>query len=81
MDYKTKWEWYDLRISIAGDQQMWDLVDGICEHYYQEGYREDLANRIREIDPNTKYTKGHTINMLKEELDKLENNEEYGRTT
>ena len=47
MDYKTKWGWYDLRISIAGDQQMWDLSDAIERHYYDKGYREYLADRIK----------------------------------
>lgn len=37
VDYKTKWEWYDLRISIYGDEQMYNLSDGIEEHYYRIG--------------------------------------------
>ena len=28
-DYKTKWEWYDLRISVSGDKQICDLADDI----------------------------------------------------
>jgi hypothetical protein len=75
MDYKTKWEWYDLRISIAGDQQMWDLAEAIEDCYYEKGYRQDLADKIKSLDPYTKYNKGCTIQALKEELNKLENNE------
>jgi hypothetical protein len=73
MDYKTKWEWYDLRISIAGDRQLLDLSDAIERHYYDAGLREDLADRIKELDPNTKVSKVYTITMLREELEKLEN--------
>ena len=41
LDYKTKWEWYDLRISIQGDDQMWWLSDAIEGHYYREGKRQE----------------------------------------
>jgi hypothetical protein len=71
-DYKTKWEWYDLRISIGGDKQCLDLSDAIETNFYQEGLREDLADRIKNLDPNTKYNKGYTISNLKEELKRLE---------
>lgn len=73
-DYKTKWEWYDLRISLHADEQCWDLANAIEAYYYNEGCREDLADQIKQLDPNTKYHKGCTISMLKEELNKLENN-------
>jgi hypothetical protein len=71
-DYKIKWEWYDLRISIGGDKQCLDLSDAIETNFYQEGFREDLADRIKNLDPNTKYNKGYTISNLKEELKRLE---------
>jgi hypothetical protein len=41
IDYKTKWEWYDLRISVQGDEQMWFLSDAIEAQFYREGKRED----------------------------------------
>jgi hypothetical protein len=33
-DYKTKWEWYDLRISISGDGYLMDLADDIEKNFY-----------------------------------------------
>jgi len=72
-DYKTKWEWYDLRISIAGTEQMQDLADSIEEKFYNNGIREDLASKIKALDPNTKYHKGYLSETLREELDRLEN--------
>lgn len=37
VDYKTKWEWYDLRISIHGTKQMNDLSHAIEDRVYKEG--------------------------------------------
>ena len=74
-DYKTKWEWYDLRISICGTDQMYDLSDAIEHKFYNDGLREDLADQIKELDPNTKYDKGYCTENLKKELDRLENGE------
>ena len=70
-DYKTKWQWYDLRISIAGTQQMWNLSDAIEEKFYRDGRREDLADQIKNLDPDTSYDKGYSIKMLEEELERL----------
>lgn len=41
VDYKTKWEWYDLRISIHGTKQMNDLSDAIEDRFYKEGERKE----------------------------------------
>jgi hypothetical protein len=71
-DYKTKWEWYDLRISICGTDQMYDLSDAIEHKFYNDGRRQDLADEIKELDPNTKYDSGYSIDSLKNELDRLE---------
>ena len=72
-DYKTKWEWYDLRISICGTEQMYNLSDAIEHKFYNQGRREDLADQIKELDPNTKFDKGYSTESLKTELDRLEN--------
>jgi hypothetical protein len=72
-DYKTKWYDYDLRISICGTDQMYDLSDAIEHRFYNKGRREELADEIKELDPNTKYDKGYTIDSLKNELERLEN--------
>lgn len=71
-DYKTKWHSYDLRISIYGDEQMQDLATSIEDRLYDVGYREDLADQIRTLNPGTKYTKSSSVGTLKEELNRLE---------
>jgi len=76
IDFKTKWQWYDLRISISGTDQMWDLADAIEHKFYDDGAREDLAEQIKTLNPDTKYNKGYTVKTLREELDRLENNEQ-----
>jgi hypothetical protein len=75
VDYKTKWQWYDLRISISGTDQMWNLTNAIEHEFYDKGAREDLADQIKNIDPNTKYNKGYTVRTLRDELDRLLNEE------
>jgi len=76
VDYKTKWEWYDLRISISGTMQMHDLADAIEVKFYDNGAREDLAKQIKDLDPNTKYNSGYTVKTLREELDRLLNKQD-----
>ena len=71
-DYKTKWEWYDLRISVYGTDQMQNLADAIEHKFYSDGFREDLADQIKELDPNTNFNKGYCTENLKKELDRLE---------
>ena len=71
-DYKTKWEWYDLRISVYGTEQMQNLADAIEHKFYSDGLREDLADQIKELDPNTNFDKGYCTENLKKELDRLE---------
>ena len=74
-DYKTKWNDYDLRIHIIGDEQCHDLAVGIENLYYNRGRREDLAQQIKAIDPNTKFDKGYPVDYLEKELNRLEDNE------
>lgn len=71
VDYKTKWDWYDLRISVWGNEQMQDLADAIESKFYEDGRRTHLAEQIKELDPNTKYDKGYTIRTLEEELERI----------
>lgn len=71
VDYKTKWQWYDLRISVAGTEQMHNLADAIEYKFYNEGRREDLAEQIKTLDPNTKFHSGYDTDSLKEELNRL----------
>jgi len=75
-DYKTKWTNYDLRISIAGDEQMWDLANAIERNFYQKGHKQSLLEQIKRIDPKrAEVITGWSTSMLQEELEKLENNQ------
>jgi hypothetical protein len=71
-DYKTKWEWYDLRISVSGTVDMHFLSDAIEGHFYRQNLRKELAERIKELDPSTVYHNGYDIETLKKELYRLE---------
>ena len=71
-DFKTKWYDYDLRISISGDSQCQELVSAVSDRFYREGYKADLVDQIRELDPNTKYNTGYSTDTLKEALSELE---------
>jgi len=44
-DYKTKWEWYDLRISVSGCRQTQDLANAIEGYYYRQGKRKEDEER------------------------------------
>ena len=71
MDYKTKWQFYDLRISVVGDRQVQNLANAIESRYYEVGYRTDLAEKIKELDPDTVYNSGYTLSSMKAELERL----------
>jgi hypothetical protein len=75
-DYKTKWDWYDLRISISGTEQMQNLSDAIECKFYNDGIRNELAYQIKKLDPNTKYHDGYSTETLKKELERLEDKHE-----
>lgn len=73
-DYKTKWQSYDLRISISGDSQLDFMVKAIEEKFYRDGYRTVLINGIKELDPEFDDDWWAT-NKLEDILDRLKNNE------
>jgi hypothetical protein len=75
-DYKTKWNDYDLRISIAGNEQMNFLCRAIESKFYNEGLRESLAERIKELYPDSKFNAGYDVSTLQKELDRLEGDDE-----
>ena len=51
-DWKTKWDDYDLRISIAGPKHLQDLADDIEHGFYKRGYRESLVQQLKQLDPD-----------------------------
>ena len=72
VDYKTKWSWYDLRISVAAPQYIQDLADAIEAHYYRLGKKEDTIKKIKKIEPD--FSKTYmTSSDLQDYLDELEN--------
>lgn len=72
VDYKTKWSWYDLRISVAAPQYIQDLADAIEDYYYKVGKKEDTIKQIKMIEPDFNKTY-MTSKDLEDYLDQLEN--------
>lgn len=72
-DYKTKWQYYDLRISISGDNELNYITRAIESQFYREGKKEELINILTKLtnNPKTKY-EFQTLNYLEEELIKQE---------
>lgn len=71
IDWKTKWEWYDLRISIHAPHHLQQLADAIEEKFYNEGLQDELIEQIKKLDPSANPTRG-SIKRLKKELERLE---------
>jgi len=42
-DYKTKWQWYDLRISITAPEYLQNLADDIENGFYERGEKQEKA--------------------------------------
>lgn len=73
VDYKTKWEWYDLRLSIYGTNQMNWLADAIEDKYYRDGKKDDLKARLKKLNPNRDYS-FKSLAELEAEWEKLQPN-------
>jgi len=50
MDWKTKWEWYDLRISIVADRELQDMASKIERDYYTKGKQKEALIELMEAD-------------------------------
>jgi len=70
VDYKTKWEDYDLRISVHAPEYLQDLADAIETITYNRGYKNELIEQIKEIDPTFDKT-WWTKDDLRKHLDKI----------
>ncbi len=79
IDYKTKWNDYDLRISISAPKHLQDLADDIEHGYYSRGRQEELVAEIKALDPNAGIIWG-SISKLEKQLDELEDSKE-GRSS
>lgn len=71
VDYKTKWQWYDLRLSIYGTNQMNWLADAIEDKYYRDGKKEDLKAHLKKLNPEGDYS-FKSLSDLEKELEKLQ---------
>ena len=70
VDWKTKWEWYDLRISIHAPKHLQDLADNIESGFYSKGRQKDLAEEIKKIDPSASIIWG-SVSRLEKQLNEL----------
>jgi len=70
VDWKTKWESYDLRISVHAPQHIQDLADWIEHGFYDRGRQEELIEEIKAIDPNASIIRG-SIKRLEKQLDEI----------
>ena len=73
VDYKTKWHWYDLRISIYGNEEMNWLSDAIEYKFYRDGRKKDLIERLKDISPGRDYS-FWSLNDLEKEWENLQPN-------
>jgi hypothetical protein len=71
LDYKTKWNEYDLRISILAPKHLQDLADDIEHGFYTRGREEELIAEIKKYNPNENPVRGN-IETLKKILEKYE---------
>ena len=78
VDWKTKWSYYDLRISIHGPSHLQDLADDIESGFYSRGKQEELVEQIKAIDPNANIIWGN-IERLMKQLEDLENAREHNK--
>ena len=75
VDWKTKWQYYDLRISIHAPKHLQDLADDIEYGFYSRGAQEELVAKIKKLDPKASIIWG-SIDRLVKQLENLENNEQ-----
>jgi hypothetical protein len=71
-DYKTKWEWYDLRISISAPKHLQDLADAIERDFYSRGRQEEIVDQIKKLDPKAKIMMG-SVDLLVKQYNELVN--------
>jgi hypothetical protein len=66
IDYKTKWKWYDLRISISAPKHLQDLASAIENDFYSRGRQEEIAEKILELDPKASIIWGSVDRLIKQ---------------
>jgi len=78
IDWKTKWQDYDLRISIYGAKHLQDLAEDIEHGFYSRGRQEEIVAEIKQLDPNASIIWGN-IDRLEKQLQALEKKAEKKR--
>jgi hypothetical protein len=76
IDYKTKWADYDLRISISAPKHLQNLADAIESDFYSRGRQEELAEQIKELDPNASIIWGDVNRLVKQYNDLIDKTNE-----
>ena len=76
IDYKTKWADYDLRISISAPKHLQNLADAIESDFYSRGRQEELAEQIKELDPNASIIWGNVNRLVKQYNDLMDKTNE-----
>jgi len=52
IDWKTKWNWYDLRISIHADKRLQDMADRIEDEFYKKGLAQEKKDHPEFFEEN-----------------------------
>lgn len=65
-DYKTKWEWYDLRISVSAPKHLQELASAIENDFYSRGRQQDISEDILKLDPNASIIWGSVDRLVKQ---------------
>jgi hypothetical protein len=78
IDWKTKWNDYDLRISISAPKHLQDLADDIESATYSRGYRNELEEDLKRLDPEA--IPSWNIEKLKQQIEYLEEQNENNTT-
>ncbi len=79
-DYKTKWEWYDLRISISAPKHLQDLASAIENDFYSRGRQKDIAEDILKLDPEAKIIWGSVDMLIKQYNDLMDRKSEQKKS-
>jgi hypothetical protein len=74
-DYKTKWAYYDLRISITGPKHLQDLASDIERGFYSRGRQEELVADIKKLDPTASIVWGSVDRLVEQYNNLLEKKE------
>ena len=78
VDWKTKWTYYDLRISIHGPKHLQDLAEDIEGGFYSRGRQVELVGEIKALDPNASIIWG-SIERFEKQLEDLQNARESNK--